>query len=81
MNNPTRYPFFSPTGSYLKVRREDTSVIIEQGDLQPYKLRSFEYGQQKNPLEQAAQWKIEEKDPLIIDDEDDFSLIDDEDKP
>lgn len=79
MPNPARYPFFSPTGSYLKVRREGSLVIIEQGDLQPYKLASFEYGKQKTPLEQAAQWKIEEKDQLIIDDEDNLSLIDDDD--
>jgi len=79
-NPPKRYPFFAPTGSYLRVRRDGSIVIVEQGDLDPYRLTSFTYGQESNPLQQAAQLMIAEKDPLIIDEADeDFSIIDDED--
>lgn len=79
-NQPCRYPFFSPTGSYLKVRREGSTVIVEQGDLMPYRLTSFVYGKESNPLQQAAQLTIAEKDPLIIEEAgEDFSVIDEED--
>jgi len=63
-----------------KVHREGSLVIVTFGDLDPIKVTSFKYGTQKNPLQQEAQWVIEHKDPLIIDEEDeDISLIDDND--
>ena len=75
---PERFGFHSCMGS-RKVHRDGNMVVVTFGDIDPLEVSRFKYGTQKTQFQQEAQRVIEQKDPLIIDEEDDFPLIDDDD--
>lgn len=55
-----KFGFFANNRHY-NVHREGELVIVTFGDQE---IIAFAYGTEKTPLQQAAQWKIERKDPL-----------------
>lgn len=59
---PTRAQFFHD-GLHYHVHREEETIIITYNGLE---YRRFRYGTERTPLEQQAQWKIEQEDPLLV---------------
>jgi hypothetical protein len=59
---PQKAQFFHD-GRHYSVHREGEMVTITFGDML---IRQFRYSTEHTPLEQRAQWKIEEEDPLLV---------------